>query len=226
MTETLQAQQEGVGEHYDPAMIMETRERTFAVIDKIAAGIAPGMTEDEAQEVARRDLAEAGLLRGWHGVYIRFGANTLKNYDETSEPGVVLQANDIFFIDIGPVWQKWEGDGGGTFVLGDDPEMHAAKRDVKVLFDRVQAKWRSDRLTGPALYDYAEREAVAMGWRLNPRMAGHRLSDFPHYAIHKGTLAAAPYAPSSGLWVLEIHIRHPQRPFGAFYEDLLLEAGA
>lgn len=33
----------------------------------------------------------------------------------------------------------------------------------------------------------------------DPRMAGHRLSDFPHNAIHKGTLAAAPYAPSSGL---------------------------
>jgi len=29
--------------------------------------------------------------------------------------------------------------------------------------------------------------------------------------------------PASGLWVLEIQLRHPTRPFGAFFEDLLLE---
>ena len=30
------------------------------------------------------------------------------------------------------------------------------------------------------------------------------------------------FRPSSGLWVLEIQIRHPSREFGAFFEDLLL----
>ena len=33
-----------------------------------------------------------------------------------SEPGTILQENDIFFVDIGPVWQKWEGDAGNTHV--------------------------------------------------------------------------------------------------------------
>jgi hypothetical protein len=30
--------------------------------------------------------------------------------------------DDIFFIDIGPTWQEWEGDGGQTFVTGEDSE--------------------------------------------------------------------------------------------------------
>jgi hypothetical protein len=58
---------------------------------------------------------------------------------------------------------------------------------------------------------------------LNLGAPGHRLGDFPH-AVHKaGKLAVAEFQPSSGLWVLEIQIRHPELPIGAFYEDLLLE---
>ena len=35
---------------------------------------------------------------------------------------------------------------------------------------------------------------------------------------------ARPFKSASGLWVLEIQIRHPERPFGAFFEDLLHDA--
>ena len=217
-----QRAEEAVGDNFDIAMMLEARKRTRDAIATIAAGIAPGMVEEDAVAFAQRVLADAGMARGWHGVYVRFGANTLLNFGEPSAPGTVLRENDIFFIDIGPVWEKWEGDGGDTFVVGDDPVMRAAMRDARVLFDRVQNRWRKERLTGTALYDYAAAEAIAMGWTLNLNMAGHRLSDFPHRAIHRGPLAAAPYAPSAGLWVLEIQIRHPTLPISAFYEDLLL----
>lgn len=223
MTDPMQRQQEAVGENHDAAMLLEARTRTWRAIRDTAAGIAPGMAEEDATALLRKVLDRAGLRRGWHGPYIRFGENTLKNYGEPSEPGTVLRDDDIFFIDIGPVWEKWEGDGGDTFVVGQDPVMHAAARDVRALFDKVHAKWRDEALTGTALYAYAAAEAEAMGWVLNLDMAGHRLSDFPHKAIHKGPLAETPYAPTTGLWVLEIQIRHPTRPISAFYEDLLLE---
>ena len=66
-------------------------------------------------------------------------------------------------------------------------------------------------------------ESESRGWQLNLDMSGHRLADFPHAALHKGVLAEAPFSPSPGLWMLEIQIRHPVRPFSAFYEDLLLD---
>jgi hypothetical protein len=219
---TDQIAEEAVGPNYDAAGLLEARARTRQAIADIAAGIQPGMTEDGALDVARRVLKDGGLLRGWHGIKIRFGANTLKTFSEPSEPGTVLGADDIFFVDIGPVWEKWEGDGGDTFTVGADPDMAAAARDVRVLFDTVQDRWRAEGLSGQALYAFAAAEAERMGWVLNLNMDGHRLADFPHSAIHKGALAEAPYAPSPGLWVLEIQIRHPVRPIGAFYEDLLL----
>src|SRR6201996_4442279 len=145
-------------------MLMQVRAMTQKAVADIAAGIRPGMTEAQGLEHARQVLADAGLLRGWHGIYVRFGANTLMNYGAEGSPDVVLGESDIFFVDIGPIWNKWEGDAGDTFVFGDDPEMHAIARDVKVLFDRVQAKWRAEGLTGEALYAYADAEARAMGW--------------------------------------------------------------
>jgi Xaa-Pro aminopeptidase len=214
---------EGVGPDFELQMMLEARKRTWRAIQDIAERVRPGMLEEDAVEMAREVLRDSGLLRGWHGLQLRFGENTLKPFGAPSEPGLVLQTDDIFFIDIGPVWRNWEGDGGQTFVVGCDPEMHRIVRDVRELFDRVQAKWRADGLTGEALYAFADREACSMGWRLNLDMAGHRLSDFPHSAFHKGPLAGARYTPSPNLWVLEIQIRHPERAFSAFYEDLLLE---
>lgn len=224
-TTTLEDQraQEGVGAAYDLAMMLQARDRTRQAIRDIAARVRPGMVEEDAVEMARGVLREAGLLRGWHGLHLRFGENTLKPFGAPSEPGLVLKRDDIFFIDIGPVWEKWEGDGGDTFVVGADPEMHRIAHDVRELFDRVQAKWRTEGLSGEALYRFADREAREMGWRLNLEMSGHRLSDFPHSAFHRGPLASAGYTPTANLWVLEIQIRHPERPFSAFYEDLLLE---
>lgn len=215
---------EAVGPRYDAVAMLQARAKTRRVMHDIAAAIRPGMLEERAVELARALLKDAGLLRGWHALHLRFGANTLKPFGAPSEPGVMLQADDLFFLDIGPVWQGCEADAGETFVVGADPEMHRIARDVHTVFDEVAGRWRSEGLTGQALYAHAAGRAQALGWELNLQMNGHRLADFPHAAIHKGPLAEAPFRPSSGLWVLEIQIRHPSRPFGAFYEDLLLDA--
>lgn len=217
--------QEAVGPNYDSGKMLEARTHTFHAIERIAAAVRPGMRESEAVALAKSMLKELGLLRGWHGVYVRFGENTLCTYNEKNVPDVTLKENDIFYIDIGPVYEKWEGDGGDTFVIGNDAGMHAAARDVRKVFDLVRAKWLQDRLSGRALYGYAEEAARSLGWQLCTDVTGHRLADFPHKAFHSGSLAAAEFAPSPDLWVLEIQIRHPERPFGAFFEDLLLESG-
>lgn len=214
---------EVTGARYDRQMMLEARARTRAVIRDLGSQIVPGMAEDEAVVLARRLLKQADMLRGWHGIHVRFGRNTLKPFGMPSEPGVILGQDDIFFIDIGPVWREWEGDGGDTFVVGSDPEMHRIASDVRAVFDAVRRRWIAEGLTGQLLYRSAVEEAELRGWQLNLDMSGHRLSDFPHAALHKGSLASTPFAPSSGLWVLEIQIRHPDKPFSAFYEDLLLD---
>lgn len=130
---------------------------------------------------------------------------------------------DIFFVDIGPVWQGHEGDAGDTFVVGDDPEMRACAQAARTLWHEVAEQWRSHRTSGQALYAFAAERAAAMGWRLNQDIKGHRVCDFPHAIYKAGNLGDFGLCPSAGLWILEIQIAHPSRPFGAFYEDLLSE---
>lgn len=218
-----QARLEGVGPAFDPELLLHVRTLTRQAIERIAAAVQPGMFEEDAVEMARDLLAEAGMLRGWHDVYVRFGSNTTKTFGAPSDPGVVLGEDDIFFIDIGPVWKDWEGDGGDSFVTGSDPDKARCADDARAIFHEVRRKWLAEGATGRALYDYAVSCATARGWVLNMDLSGHRIADFPHAAIHEGPLAETDFSPSRLLWVLEIHIRHPSAAYGAFFEDLLLE---
>ena len=160
--------------------------------------------------------------RLWHKNVVRFGAGTTLTFHDDFQPDYVLQANDIFFVDLGAVFDGHEGDAGDTFVVGDDAEMHACAQAARTLWDEVAARWRDDGVTGEALYRFAKDRAEAMGWTLNWDVKGHRVSDFPHAIYKAGALGDFEGVPATGLWILEIQIAHPTRPIGAFYEDLLI----
>ena len=213
---------EAVGQAYDPALMLRARERSWAVLQGIRERMRPGISEDEARAEAAEVFHAHGLERLWHPVVIRIGANTTLSFRERSNPDLRLGEDDIYFIDLGLVFEGHEGDVGDTFTTGADPARQACAEAARTLFDEVAAAWRTRGLSGEALYAFAGERAQAMGWRFNHAIKGHRVGDFPH-AIHKaGDLGTLEQAPSSGLWILEIQIAHPSEPYGAFYEDLLV----
>jgi methionyl aminopeptidase len=214
---------EATGERFSVQPFLEMRQRTRRAVNDIASRVKVGMVEEDARAMARDVLSDQGMRKGWHHIIVRFGPNTTKDFMEPSDKGIVLGSDDIFFVDIGPVYGEQEGDGGDTFVFGSDPDHHRAKADVKVIWDDVRDRWFREGLTGRDLYDYAEKKSAEKGWRLNRDLSGHRLSEFPHSVHYDGAMAAVDFRPSPLLWVLEIAIIHPERKFGAFYEDLLLE---
>jgi Xaa-Pro aminopeptidase len=213
---------EAVGTRFDPALMQRARERTWAALHGIRARMRPGISEDEAKTEATEVFRALGFERLWHPVLIRIGANTTRTYRQPSDPTVRLGENDSYFVDLGLVFDGHEGDVGDTFTVGHAPGRQACAEAARSLFHEVADAWRTQGLTGRALYAFAERRAQAMGWRLNDEVKGHRVGDFPH-SIHKaGDLGGLEAAPSSGLWILEIQIAHPSEPFGAFYEDMLV----
>ena len=214
---------EAVGPAFTKEQMLAMRAKTRGIIHEIADAVKPGMVEEDAVAMAKDILASHNMFKGWHDVYVRFGANTLKTFGADSDPGVVLKENDVFFIDIGPVWEDWEGDGGDTFTVGEAPDMAKCGADAKALFHTVRHEWENTGKSGKELYEFAVAEAEALGWELNMDLSGHRLSDFPHAAIYDGPLADMDFKPSPLLWVLEIHIRSKTEPYGAFYEDMLLD---
>lgn len=220
---TTPEEMEGTGDRFTVDGLMAVRARTRWAVHAIARQVRVGMAEEEARAVARDTLSTLGMRRGWHHVIVRVGPNTTKDFMERSEPGVVLGPDDIFFVDIGPVYGDIEGDAGETFVVGADPDHLRAKADVRAIWDAVRQRWLDDGATGQELYAFADHTAAGLGWTLNFDLSGHRLGDYPHSAHYDGSVADVPFRPSPDRWVLEIAIRHPTEPFGAFYEDLLLD---
>ena len=222
MTATQTPDQQAVGTHFTRDAMIHARDKTFDAVNRIAARISPGVTEGQAQTIAGDVLDAMAMERLWHPNVIRFGPGTLQTFRGPFQPDYVLQDDDIFFIDLGVVWRGHEGDSGDTFVVGTDPEMHACAKAARELWADVARRWRDEALSGDALYRHAQDEAQARGWRLNWDVKGHRVSDFPHAIYQAGKLGDFDQPPASGLWILEIQIAHPTRPFGAFFEDLLI----
>jgi Xaa-Pro aminopeptidase len=211
-----------VGQSFSIAAMRHARDMTWVAVEKIAAAIRPGMHESEANALGKKLLQEMGMDRIWHPVLIRFGENTLRTFKERSAGDPTLGSDDIFFIDLGVVWDGHEGDAGATFAVGDDNDMQRCAEAAKTVFDEVARHWRDSGCSGIALYEYAAARAEAHGWRLNVDIKGHRVSDFPHAIYKAGNLGDFDKQPAAGLWILEIQIAHPTRAFGAFYEDLLV----
>ncbi len=220
---------ERVGPAFSVDGMLAARNKTRQAIRDIAARVRPGMVEEDAVAMARQILVDSGLALSWHPTRVRFGRNTTKPMRQASEPGVVLQENDIFFIDIAPRHEAWEGDGGAAFVVGCNAGRHEeyvrCAQDAETVFHAARRAWNEQKLSGEELYAFAEHEARKRGWELNFDLPGHRVSDFPHAAIHTGSLAEFEGVPLAMRWILEIHLRHPDHTYGAFFEDMLLEDG-
>ena len=213
---------ERVGVLYSEDGMLLTRHKTRKVIRDAASQIVPGMVEDDALDIVRRLLEDAGMDRTWHPSRVRFGSNTVWPMPEPSTRGVVLADDDIFLIDIAPRLGPWEGGGGASFVVGNRHEYAKCVADAESLFEELRLLWIAQRLSGAALYRRAGEIAHAMGWHLGRHEMGHRISDYPHSAMHRGSLADFHGTPSPLMWAIEIHLLDPERRFGAFYEDVLL----
>lgn len=223
MSETAE-RREAVGEAFSLPKMIAARDLTFEAVRRIAEAVKPGMTEGRSHEVAGEILTAMGMERLWHKNVIRFGPGTLETFFGDFQPDYVLKADDIFYVDLGVVWDGHEGDAGDTFTVGGDAEMAACAQAARDIWHEVAARWRARGESGHALYEFARDCAEAKGFILNWTVKGHRVSDFPHAIYKAGSLRDLEILPKAGLWILEIQIRHPTRPFGAFYEDLLYEA--
>lgn len=214
---------ETVGENFKVDMLQAARDKTLALLNETASQVKPGMRESEARELLARVQVRMGAEKNWHPPQIRFGESTLNFFGLKSKDDVVLKETDIFFMDIGPIFDGHEGDVGRTFTVGENPEFKKCAEDVKKLWFKVRDQWSTSGMKGAELYQFAGQEAERLGWKLSLQKAnGHRISDYPHAARLRGSIEGWDAHPQANRWILEIQIRHPDKSFGAFYEDLLI----
>jgi Xaa-Pro aminopeptidase len=196
--------------------------------------LAPGVREQEASD-AIRDLSGElfGVRRFWHKRIVRAGENTLEPY-RVNPPDRVIEADDIVFVDFGPIFEEWEADFGRTYVLGNDPVKQRLRDDLPVVFEAGRQYFEENRdITGAQLYARMVELAEKAGWEFGGPHAGHLVGEFPHEKI-AGDQIESYIAPGNDgpmrrddrtgrvcHWILEVHLVDRERGIGGFFEQLL-----
>lgn len=190
------------------------------ILDEIIAAIRPDMLESDVKTISAQRFEAHGIEELWHPPYVRFGKHTLLTFMDKAQENMRLSKEDIAFVDIGIVKDGMEGDAGRTVTFGNNAEYLRVAQASKTIFDAALNFWQVQNPTGIALYEYiyAQAEKLNVKWNLDP--AGHLIGAFPHRGWKRG-INHYPDRIESGKWILEIQLRHPELPFGAFYEDLL-----
>jgi Xaa-Pro aminopeptidase len=196
--------------------------------------ILPGKFENELnKEIFDLAYEMYGIKKYWHKRIVRAGENTLKPYKENPE-NLIINEDDIVFIDFGPIFDEWEADFGRTFVLGDDIYKLKLKSDISLGWKDCAKYFNSkDIITGADLYTYAFDCAKKYGWQFGGEIAGHLIGHFPHEKlggedktnyIHPDNHVNMRNPDKKGNkrdWILEIHFVDKSKKIGGFYEQLL-----
>jgi Xaa-Pro dipeptidase len=213
----------------------EAEARGNALFDAIEREglIAAGKREDELNEEIHAFARDRfGVKAHWHKRIVRAGPNTVCIFHD-DPPVHTIAADDIVYLDLGPVLEDWEADLGRSYALGRDPVKQKLVANLPRLFDIVQAHFRaSPDITAEELYAFACRTAEDAGWLFGGVIAGHTIAGkFPHAPLPRaGRMIEAgntirmrdpDAAGNERHWILEIHLVDKARTFGGFYERLL-----
>jgi len=196
--------------------------------------IAAGKTERQlTEEIVKLAKDVFGITDYWHKKIVRAGANTLCPYDG-NPPNLVIQEDDIVFLDFGPIVDGWEADLGRTYVIGNDPLKLKIKQDVEDAWHEARA-WHAEQtsLTGAEYFSYITGLAKSYGWTFGGEIAGHIIGHYPHEQLGPGNLGLDihPNNHSNILqpdkngnerhWVLELQFVDRISKIGGYFEQLM-----
>jgi Xaa-Pro dipeptidase len=194
-----------------------------------------GVTELElSREIQSLGQGMFGTFKHWHKRIVRAGPNTLSTFGDTPAD-LRIQADDIVFVDLGPMFEAWEADIGRTYVIGADPDRIRLRDSIEAAWfaGRDYFKANRDRVTGADMYELAVEAARASGYVYPNWHCGHLIGSFPHEVVqgetrenylHPGNHKPLSHPDGGGnprSWIYEIHFVDPERGYGGFFEQWL-----
>lgn len=193
-----------------------------------------GVTEKQInREIYELAFQMFGIKKYWHKRIVRAGRNTLYPYRE-NPPDLIVDPEDIIFLDFGPIFEDWEADFGRTYVLGNDPIKMKLRDDIAKAWEDGKVFFQSNPdITGSELFTFMCNLAKEYGWEFGGPHAGHLIGEFPHEVvqgeevenyIHRDNLVVMRDPDKNGRprdWILEVHFVDRDLQIGGFFEQLL-----
>jgi Xaa-Pro aminopeptidase len=195
--------------------------------DIISSGRYESEVNEEILELAK---IKFGVKKYWHKRIVRAGENTLHPYS-INPPDLIIQDNDIVFLDFGPIFEDYEADIGRTYVLGDNASKLKLKNDVEHAWFIARDYLLSNRdITCSEFYRYCQKLAGNCGWHFGGEIAGHVIGQFPHMNIGPAKYHSylhpenhnKIFSPETPHWIIEIHFVDRDQKIGGFFEQLAI----
>ena len=175
-----------------------------------------------------------GIKKYWHKRIVRAGKNTLLPYKHNPD-NLIIQEDDIMFLDFGPVFEAWEADFGRTYVIGSNEKKLKLKADVERAWHEGKAFYqaRKETITASELFHFTKTMAQQYGWTFGNHHCGHLIGNFPHEIIQGEELANYIHADNTlkmsdndrnsnpRFWIYEIHFIDEALQIGGFFEQLV-----
>lgn len=213
---------EKTGPNFSLDTYLAARKTCIEAVNTIIKKIEPGTSEKVGQSLIKEVFKDYDVKKFWHPSKFRISTDTVKGFSETPDHTLLCEEGDICYLDVGPIINQHEADYGRSFVIGNGSrERHALVQASETIFLNTAKYWKQERKSGKDLFEFANDQAISLGYVLNPKMAGHRLGDFPHKVFSSEKLFKFQQVPVENLWVLEIHVIDESNQRGAFFEDIL-----
>lgn len=212
----------------------DTTKELFRLVEErglLVAGKSEKEISDAVVELAKEVF---GIEKYWHKKIVRVGKNTLHSFS-ANPPDLVLQEDDILFLDFAPIVDGWEADLGRTYVIGNNPLKLKMKRDVEEAW-QIANTWyaKQTKLTGAEFFTYLTALAKQYGWEFGGEIGGHIVGEFPHEQPddpkdlcldvhpdnHKDILQLDKNGNKRN-WILEIQFIDRKNGIGGYIEQLM-----
>jgi Xaa-Pro aminopeptidase len=197
--------------------------------------IVAGKSEKQLnEEIAKLALDQFGIEKHWHKKIVRCGKNTLSIYND-NPTDLILQKDDIVFVDYGIITNGFESDFARTYVLGNNPKKLKLKKDVEKAWHETQAWYRKQtNLKASDFFQYIEDKAKEYGYTYGGEIAGHIVGEYPHeqpadskshdldvHPDNHNDMFLRDANDNERHWILEMHFVDKKNNIAAYMEQLL-----
>lgn len=212
----------------------DTTKELFRLVEErglLVAGKSEKEISDEVDKLAKEVF---GIEKYWHKKIVRAGKNTLHSFS-ANPPDLIVQEDDILFLDFAPIVDGWEADLGRTYVIGNNPLKLKMKRDVEEAWE-IANTWyaKQTKLTGAEFFTYLTVLAKQYGWEFGGEIGGHIVGEFPHEQpddpkdlcldVHPDNHKDILQLDKNGNrrnWILEIQFIDRKNGIGGYIEQLM-----
>ena len=180
----------------------------------------------------------------WFGERTKFTG--IKNYGDYSPSNRIIEENEVFILDVAPVYKGYTSDIGYTGVLGSNPDFTTAESDLLWFYDEMPKLFKKAQ-TPSQLWHNIDEKITKLGYENIHKkypfgVLGHRVhrvksilpqmhvfnfslkaySQFTKLGLFSQLLNQDYCGPLQGLWAIEPHLA--TESFGFKFEHLYLHS--